>query len=280
MKFYAKKSVILKAKIFTYQLYSHLCSQIGNILNLLPSKITDSRFNKYQTAKSNNFDSILMMDFGSITRMRSRTFYTKEPETIEWINSFHPNSTFLDIGTNVGCYSIYAAKKNHKVISVEPDPSNFAVFLRNIYLNSLQLNIIPILAALSGSRSLINFNLNSLSFGGALHSASDSSVSHYNFMCFTTTVDDLIYEGGYRPNYLKIDVDGLESVILSNSKKLLNSKNLKSVLVELEKGSDEEVDVISQLSEAGFKLASKKHGKQFDNGPYKNFYNYIFTRPE
>ena len=100
---------------------------------------------------------------------------------------------------------------------------NFAVFLRNIYLNSLQLNIIPILAAL-GSRSLINFNLNSLSFGGALHSASDSSASHYNFMCFTTTVDDLIHEGGYRPNYLKIDVDGLESVILTNSKKLLNPK--------------------------------------------------------
>jgi FkbM family methyltransferase len=280
LKHCSSDRLILRIKVFVYNMYSYICSQIGNLLNILPSKFTDSRFKKYQIVKYNNYDSILMMDFGPITRMRANTFYTKEPETIDWINSFPPNSTLLDIGANVGSYSIYAAKKGHKVISVEPDPSNFAILLRNIYLNALHSNITPLLVAFSNSRSLTNFNLNSISFGGALHSASEAADGQYHFMCSSTTVDDFINQVNFAPNYLKIDVDGLERTILSNSTNLLSSSTLKSILVELEQGSEEEKDVISQLNSFGFHLISKRHAEQFNKGPYKNFYNYAFARYE
>lgn len=278
MKSHYSKPPMLRFKIFAYKLYSYSCSQLGSLLNLLPSKFSDSRFKKYKIVDFNNHDSILMMDFGPITRMRANTLYTKEPETIDWINSFPPNSTLLDIGANVGCYSIYAAKKGHKVISVEPDPSNFAILLRNIYLNALQSNITPFLTAFSDSRSIIKFNLSTISFGGALHSASESSTGQYNFMCISTTIDDFINDKSFEPNYLKIDVDGLERTILSHSINLLKSSKLKSILVELEQGSVDERVVIAQLNSFGFQLISKRHGDQFDTGPYKNYYNYTFMR--
>ena len=47
---------------------------------------------------------------GKITRYRAVTFEDKEPETLNWIESFYPKDNFLDIGANIGIYSIYAEK--------------------------------------------------------------------------------------------------------------------------------------------------------------------------
>ena len=37
-----------------------------------------------------------------INRFRVNTFFTKEPETLVWINGFKENATFFDIGANIG----------------------------------------------------------------------------------------------------------------------------------------------------------------------------------
>ena len=44
---------------------------------------------------------------------RVDTFFTKEPETLEWIDNFEKkeNLTFWDIGANIGLYSIYNSLK-------------------------------------------------------------------------------------------------------------------------------------------------------------------------
>ena len=44
-------------------------------------------------------------------------FFTKEKETIEWINSFEKNKNMIlwDIGANIGIYSIYAALKHSEI---------------------------------------------------------------------------------------------------------------------------------------------------------------------
>ena len=54
----------------------------------------------------------------SLSYYRVNTFSSKEPETLEWIDSFSADSVFWDIGANVGLYSIYAAKtKNIQIFS-------------------------------------------------------------------------------------------------------------------------------------------------------------------
>ena len=46
-----------------------------------------------------------------INKLRVNTFFTKEPETLDWIDGFEENSVFFDIGSNVGLYSCYAVKQ-------------------------------------------------------------------------------------------------------------------------------------------------------------------------
>jgi hypothetical protein len=42
---------------------------------------------------------------------RAETLLTKEPETIEWIETFNEESVFWDVGANIGVYSLYAAAR-------------------------------------------------------------------------------------------------------------------------------------------------------------------------
>ena len=55
-----------------------------------------------------------------VINWRVDTYFNKEPETLEWINSFEnrENSIFWDVGANIGLYSIYNTLKNPSIASV------------------------------------------------------------------------------------------------------------------------------------------------------------------
>ena len=76
-----------------------------------------------------------------LTEWRVNTFFSKEPETLEWIDGFEKKEkiVFWDIGANIGLYSIYNAIKNENslTISFEPSTSNLRVLSRNISVNNL-----------------------------------------------------------------------------------------------------------------------------------------------
>ena len=77
-----------------------------------------------------------------ITNYLVDTFFNKEPETLEWIDSFNNKNKiiFWDIGANIGLYSIYAALKysNIEVVSFEPSSSNLRILSRNVSINQLE----------------------------------------------------------------------------------------------------------------------------------------------
>ena len=53
-----------------------------------------------------------------LLKWRVNTYFTKEPETLEWIDDFEKKESliFWDIGANIGLYSIYNSLKNPKSI--------------------------------------------------------------------------------------------------------------------------------------------------------------------
>ena len=58
--------------------------------------------------------------------IRAMSALTKQPATIEWIDSFSPGSVFWDVGANVGVYALYAARRGDaKVVAFEPAAVNF-----------------------------------------------------------------------------------------------------------------------------------------------------------
>jgi hypothetical protein len=101
---------------------------------------------------------------------RTDTFSTKEPETLEWLESMVKGSIMWDIGANVGLYSIYASKKRDcRVYSFEPSVFNLELLARNIFNNDLVDHITIIPVPLSNELKINSLDMTTTEWGGFIH---------------------------------------------------------------------------------------------------------------
>ncbi|MDJ0588980.1 MAG: FkbM family methyltransferase [Pleurocapsa sp. MO_226.B13] len=207
----------------------------------------------------------------------------KEPDTIHWLENFlQEGDVFYDVGANVGVYSFVAAKYfkgKVKVYAFEPAFMNFSQLCKNIHINQFQDSIIPLQIALSDRTTIDTFNYSSLTVGRAqntLGDAIDEKGKTFNpvFKQYTLSykIDDLIENFGLPvPNHIKIDVDGIEFLVLKGAAKTLDNSSLRSMIVELAEG-ERAKEVTNFLSDKGFELHSKY--PRITQG----LFNYIFQR--
>ena len=80
-----------------------------------------------------------------------------------------------------------------------------------------------------------------------------------------------------QPDYIKIDVDGIEHLILKGGSETL--KKAKSLLVEVDdRFETQKQNTTKYLINAGFKLTKKTHSQLFDNTQYDLCFNQIWTK--
>jgi FkbM family methyltransferase len=193
-----------------------------------------------------------------------RELLQREPETIEWIDGFETPCRFWDIGANVGAYSLYAALRPAvSVLAFEPSPASYAALCRNIEANGRGEQIAAYCIALNAETRLGHLNMSDTNAGNSFNSF--ESVED----CFGRPLDISFRQAaigfsidGLRrlfglaaPNYLKIDVDGVEEQILAGAAQTLADPELHSVLVELEhEDTQRNAAIVRHLEAAGFVL--------------------------
>lgn len=277
----------LKLKLFfrntrylkKYYLYASLVKQ------RITSKIDNLRFNNYLRVFKNKKYIFSIIDMGKVTRMRAELFDTKEPETLKWIDGFDKKDIFMDIGANVGVYSLYAALKKINVISLEPDALNYALLNINIRTNNLNKFIVPYSIALNDIEKFSSFNISSLEWGGALNSF-DNELDFrgkkfkplHRQGVYGLPMDAFLKRIDKYPNHIKIDVDGNEYLILKGAENTLKSKYLKSLLVELDESRSDYKASLKLITKSGLVLSEKVHAEMFNNSEYSSTYNHIFVR--
>jgi FkbM family methyltransferase len=225
---------------------------------------------------------------------RIETFYTKEPETLEWIDNFEKKNDliFWDIGANIGLYSIYNAlkNKNSTTISFEPSTSNLRVLSRNISINNFERNIKIFSIPLTNKENqFLIMNESDFIEGGALNSFGENFnyegkqfKSKMKYQIFGTTINYLIKSRILLiPDYIKIDVDGIEHLILEGSNLYLKHKKIKSLSIEINENFTEQyVNVLKIMKENEFKILHKKQNYEIvgNDSKFSNTFNYIFIR--
>lgn len=277
-------------------LFFNILYSILKILEIISSRSILLRFkefveNKCYLKKNISNRKISFFTPSELINWRVKTILNKEPETINWINEFNDRSIFWDIGANVGLYSIYAAskKKRIKIFSFEPSSSNLRTLSRNISINNLQhkINIVPFALSKNKNKFLL-LKESSFNEGGALNSfgvnynfSGKKFFSKNSYNTFGTSLDNLIKLKILKvPNYIKIDVDGIEDLILAGAKNLLLNKKIKSILIEInDKFKVQKKEILRIMKKNKFQLISKSRNEDFySNKDFSGIYNYIFTK--
>ena len=104
------------------------------------------------------------------TKWRVDTIHSKEPCTLEWIASFDRADVLVDIGANVGMYTVWAAAtRGVNVFAFEPEAQNYALLNRNILFNRLQQRVKAYCIGLSDTAGLSELYMADVVAGGSCH---------------------------------------------------------------------------------------------------------------
>ena len=181
-----------------------------------------------------------------------------EPTTLTWIDEATANSVLWDIGANIGSYVIYAGlKKNMKVVAFEPSPFNIEFLSRNIWLNNLESQVTVVPNPLSSDVTQAKLLMKSIEWGNSGSTFGENYGERgqpievaFEYQTIGFSMDQaLTWLGLAQPDYIKLDVDGIEGLILSGGKSVLSK--VKSLLVELPQFESGQELVKSTLTQAG-----------------------------
>ncbi len=224
-----------------------------------------------------------------ICRYRANSFSTKEPETLEWIEKYGDNGALFDIGANVGIYSIYyAATKQGNVYAFEPSVFNLAQLAKNIYINQLQNKVQIITNPLTQANQFADFNLSTTHEGGALSSFGveyghdgDTLKKTFSYKTLGLSLDFLMANNilPELPSMIKMDVDGIEHLILEGAKETLKNPKCKTVLIEVNSSFKEQDQQITKiLTECGFIMDQKRQSDMVGSGKFLEIFNQIWIK--
>ncbi|MEN6473656.1 MAG: FkbM family methyltransferase [Syntrophaceae bacterium] len=155
-------------------------------------------------------------------RYRAETFLTKEPETLAWIDHIKPGEILLDVGANIGIYTLYAASRGITVYAFEPMAENYHHLVRNIEHNGYRNAVALPWAISSGDMRMDRIYLPKIqagASGGQIGAAQDENGKSFiparvrlvTAMGLWKACELLNLE--YEMVHIKVDVDGHEKDI-------------------------------------------------------------------
>ncbi len=152
---------------------------------------------------------------------------------------------FLDIGANVGSYSILAnSHVGANTISFEPLPATVELLKSNKVINGNNDTWRIEMLALGDRENSLWFT----SDRDTMNQIVDESYPGNKIKVDVISLDQYCHENNIAPNLLKIDAEGFDENVIVGGDKTLSNEHVKALIIE----SDTEI-VKSKLSNAGFK---------------------------
>jgi len=186
----------------------------------------------------------------------------EKTETEIFRSLLRPGMTVVDIGANVGYYTLIAASvvgASGKVYAFEPEPSNYELLTRNIAANGHK-NVLPSPEAVSDRVGSMKLYIDSQNFGN--RSFSQRNIVHDGGAVDvnTTTLDSLCLSGkiANQIDVMKIDAQGAEGFIVEGATRVLQDQRPK-ILLEFEPGmlknnGTEPLELIEKLKNYGYNV--------------------------
>ena len=143
------------------------------------------------------------------------------------LHYLRPQDLFVDVGANVGSYTILASGHSgcHS-ISFEPVPNTFEHLMENIRFNSINDKVDAYNIAIGSEEGIINFTTG-LDAGN--HVVNDSNTDH-TIEVKIQTLDKAL--SSQSPVFIKIDVEGYEYKVLEGAVKVLQNSSLQVLVIE------------------------------------------------
>jgi FkbM family methyltransferase len=159
-----------------------------------------------------------------------------QTQLTDLIAALPPGGVFVDVGANVGNYSLLGARQvgaSGLVVSFEPVAKTYSGFLQNISANHVP-NVVPFNAAAAaeeGMAEMVCSEDSGLSHVGRVEGVARTPTQRTAMLTLNRTLPPLL--GGRAIDLMKVDVEGAELGVLRGASQLLETGRIKRLLVEI-----------------------------------------------
>jgi FkbM family methyltransferase len=158
---------------------------------------------------------------------------------------------FIDIGANIGYYSLLAASIGIKCIAFEPIQKNYSLFEKSIKQNNFQHLIKLYKIALGEEHKMVEFNIINHNMGGAtMYDFTNKIEPDYKENVMVFIADDLLLPIE-QEMFIKMDVENMEVSVIKGMIQTLSKGKVKYLLMEISKVIDQ-TELFKILKEKGF----------------------------
>lgn len=156
------------------------------------------------------------------------------------LKNFIPGASIIDIGTNVGAFTLKTAANLSKksipfnLIGFEPNPYVYNQLLSNIEINkSLKPYIKPISKGISNQQEELNFEYNENNSGGGKFIINPQKKSSNSEKIEVIPLDEFVKENDIKNiSFIKIDVEGFEPFVVEGALKTIQT-HLPNMYIEI-----------------------------------------------
>lgn len=177
-------------------------------------------------------------------------FYDKDYELGNFVE-LQEGDTVVDIGANIGSFSLYAMKKAGKIFAYEPAPVSFWLLETNVKMNNA-LNIKLFRKAVTREEGSITLGISKEGSSGN----SSYIKSETNVVVPATNLKAIMEENGIKKiDFLKVDCEGAEYDIILTTPPAIYKK-IKKIALEYHKITEEHrpEELIEVLLKNGFEV--------------------------
>lgn len=180
------------------------------------------RFRPKDIAEVEIDGATLMIDTADISVSQPIVDGTYEPHLLAFVRGFlKPGMTFVDVGANVGLYSVLAAGlvgPTGRVVSVEPNSENCRLLLTSAARNRQnQIELHPLACGMERGHAVIRTALGSN--GGFIAGVDDAVLDPTAMVVAVAPLDELV-SGSV--DLIKVDVEGAEALVFAGAERILS----------------------------------------------------------
>ena len=211
-----------------YRTRSRLERAAAGLRSVLPQPLTDALRAGYRKLLATSSADRFVCTLPAGERVRVLPQYgelTWNPEEYAaFRQAVAPGATVLDVGANLGAYTLLFAMwvgQSGRVFAFEPAPESFAGLLAHVSLNGLADRVTAHQVAVSDTEGVIAFQASGRD--GANRIAAAGRQSQDILQIGSTTVDAFCRRMAVSPGLIKIDVEGAELQVLQGARETIGS---------------------------------------------------------
>lgn len=180
-------------------------------------------------------------------------------------NNIHPGQSVLDVGAFLGIYAVLVGRwvgTNGTVVCFEPTKANLPIIKRHLQFNGMTERVKVVEAAVGDRPGSANFLQYAEPYMNKIGESSDTSEYSTISTVRVVTLDDVCAELDIVPDWIRLDVQGLEFDVLKGARKLIESgRGRLRIVVEIHSQFWPEMnfsreEAVARLNELGLRARS------------------------